>query len=423
MRRRGFNGNVRRRGPGPRRAAGPSDTARGSGAPRDFRAAAAPATPTTYASLDGGVIASSLILVSIGIVMVYSTTAPLSIGRTLPSHFVRHLCVAALAFAIAALALRVPLAFWRRVALPLWGFSVLLLFLTLLIGDSANGAQRWLRVPHAGISFQPVELAKWATLMVVASALAPLSERAMAGWPPVRAALVFTLPAIVPLLLQPDFGNAMVLIALVGLLLFCAGIPLRFLIAPAALSIAGAALYVMFRPYALARVRGFLDPWRHSQAEGFQLVQSFVAFGRGELFGVGIGDGRQKLFYLPEAHTDFILSVVAEELGLAGVLLVLGAFAAFIVAGARIARRARDPFALLTAFGMTALVALPAIVNAAVVMGLAPTKGFTLPFLSYGGNSLLVCALAVGILLRLGACEAAPEARRIGAAAARPWPG
>ena len=117
---------------------------------------------------------------------------------------------------------------------------------------------------------------------------------------------------------------------------------------------------------------------------------------------MGLGDGRQKLFYLPEAHTDFILSVVAEELGLAGVLLVLGAFAAFLVAGARIARRARDPFALLTAFGMTALIALPAIVNAAVVMGLAPTKGFTLPFLSYGGNSLLVCALAVGILLRLG---------------------
>jgi cell division protein FtsW len=359
--------------------------------------------------------------VSIGVVMVYSTTAPLSIGRTLPPHFVRHLCVAALAFAIAALALRVPLAVWRRIAPALWGFSVLLLFATLVFGDSANGAQRWLRVPHLGVAFQPVELAKWATLLVVASGLAPLSERAMAGWQPVRIALVFTLPTIVPLLLQPDFGNAVVLVALVGLLLFCAGIPLRFLLAPAALSVAGAALYVMVRPYALARVRGFLDPWGYSQAEGFQLVQSFVAFGRGELLGVGIGDGRQKLFYLPEAHTDFILSVVAEELGLAGVLLVLGAFAAFCLAGARIARRARDPFALLTAFGMTGLVVLPAIVNAAVVMGLAPTKGFTLPFLSYGGNSLLVCALAVGILLRLGCCEAAPEERRIGAAAARPW--
>jgi cell division protein FtsW len=419
MRRRGFNGAVRRRGPGARRAGGPGASERRTGASHHFRPAAAPAAPVARAGLDASLIIPAMLLVSLGVVMVYSTTAPLAIGHTLPPYFVRHLFVTAVAFTIAALALRVPLSVWRRIALPLWGGSVLLLFATLVVGDSANGAQRWLRVPHVGMAFQPVELAKWATLLVVASALAPLSERGMAGWKPVRAALVFTVPVIFPLLLQPDFGNALVLVALVGLLLFCAGIPIRFLVAPAALSGAGAALYVTLRPYALARVRGFLDPWRYSQGEGFQLVQSFVAFGRGELLGVGLGDGRQKLFYLPEAHTDFILSVVAEELGLAGVLVVLGAFAAFIVAGTRIARRARDPFALLTAIGMTALVALPAIVNAAVVMGLAPTKGFTLPFLSYGGNSLLVCALAVGILLRLGSCEAAPEARRIGAAAAR----
>jgi cell division protein FtsW len=324
-----------------------------------------------------------------------------------------------LALATAALALRVPLAVWRRAALPLWLLSVALLLATLLVGDAVNGAQRWLRVPRLGVALQPVELAKWATVLVIASALAPLSERAMAGWQPVRLALVFTLPPVVPLLFQPDFGNALVLVALVGLLLFCAGIPLRFLLAPAAVCAAGAVLFVATNPYALARVRGFLDPWGLAQGKGFQLVQSFVAFGRGDLLGVGLGDGRQKLFYLPEAHTDFILSVVAEELGLVGVLVVLGAFAAFVVAGARIARRARDPFALLVAFGMTALVGLPAVVNAAVVMGLAPTKGFTLPFLSYGGNSLLVCALAVGILLRVGACEAAPEPRRIGAASGR----
>lgn len=418
MKRRGAAGALRRRGPAARRAGGPGAFERRAAPTRHFRPAAAPKVKAS-AGPDGGVILSTAILVSLGVVMIYSATAPLAIGRALPPHFVRHLFVAALAVGIGALATRVPLALWRRAALPLWAFSVLLLLATLLVGDSAGGAQRWLRVPHAGLAFQPVELAKFATLLVVASALAPLSERAMAGWQPVRAALLFTVPPVVPLLFQPDFGNALVLVALVGVLLFCAGIPLRVLAAPAVVSVAGAALYVALRPYALARVRGFLDPWRFAQAEGFQLVQSFVAFGRGELLGVGLGDGRQKLFYLPEAHTDFILSVVAEELGLAGVLLVLGAFAAFLVAGARIARRARDPFALLTAFGMTALIALPAIVNAAVVMGLAPTKGFTLPFLSYGGNSLLVCALAVGILLRLGACEAAPEIQRIGAAAPR----
>ena len=421
MKRKGTAGVLHRRGPVARRAGGPGGGfERRTQITRHFRPAAAPREKTAAAAPDGAIILSAAILISLGVVMVYSTTAPLAIGRALPPYFIRHLCVAALALGIGAVAMRVPLALWRRIALPLWGFSVFLLLATLLVGDSAGGAQRWLRLPHAGFAFQPVELAKFATLLVIASALAPLSERAMAGWRPVRAALLFTVPVVAPLLFQPDFGNALVLVALVGVLLFCAGIPLRVLAAPAVVSIAGAALYVALRPYALARVRGFLDPWRFAQAEGFQLVQSFVAFGRGELLGVGLGDGRQKLFYLPEAHTDFILSVVAEELGLAGVLLVLGAFAAFLVAGARIARRARDPFALLTAFGMTALIALPAIVNAAVVMGLAPTKGFTLPFLSYGGNSLLVCALAVGILLRLSAYEAAPEVQRIGAAAPRP---
>jgi cell division protein FtsW len=144
-----------------------------------------------------------------------------------------------------------------------------------------------------------------------------------------------------------------------------------------------------------------------------------VAFGRGGLLGVGLGDGRQKLYYLPEAHTDFILAGIAEELGLVGVLVVLGAFAAFVWAGVRIAQRAREPFAALVAIGMTSLIGIPAAVNASVVMGLLPTTGFTLPFVSYGGNSLLICSLAVGILLRIGACEAAPIQPRISGASRR----
>ena len=164
---------------------------------------------------------------------------------------------------------------------------------------------------------------------------------------------------------------------------------------------------------------GFINPWQRATAEGFHLVQSFVAFGRGGGFGVGLGDGRQKLFYLPEAHTDFILSVVAEELGLAGVLLVLGAFAALVLAGTRVARRARDPFILLVAFAMTTLIALPAAVNAGVVMGVVPTTGFTLPFLSFGGSSLLSCSLALGILLRIAAREAPVRPRRVAGAAPR----
>ena len=153
--------------------------------------------------------------------------------------------------------------------------------------------------------------------------------------------------------------------------------------------------------------------------EGFQLVQSFVAFGRGGALGVGVGDGRQKLFYLPEAHTDFILSVVAEELDIFGVLVVVGSFAAITIAGLRIARRARDPFVLLVATGMTAIIVVPAAINAAVVMGVAPTTGLTLPFLSHGGNSLACTAVALGVLLRIAAREAPAQTARVRGAATR----
>jgi cell division protein FtsW len=206
---------------------------------------------------------------------------------------------------------------------------------------------------------------------------------------------------------------------MVGVLLFVAGTPLRMLSGLGALAMLGCATFVALRPYALARWKGFLAPWQTASGEGFQLVQSFVAFGRGGAFGVGLGDGRQKLSYLPEAHTDFILSVIAEELGLVGVLVVLGAFAALALAGMRIARRAREPFALLVAVGMTSLIVVPAAVNGAVVMGLLPTTGFTLPFLSFGSNSLVVCALAVGILLRIAAREAAPRRSGVTGAIAR----
>ncbi|MBW1844725.1 MAG: FtsW/RodA/SpoVE family cell cycle protein, partial [Deltaproteobacteria bacterium] len=236
---------------------------------------------------------------------------------------------------------------------------------------------------------------------------------------PILGAAALCVPPVALLLLQPDFGSSLVLCAAVGVLLFAAGTPMRYLIPPAVLSIGGAAVYIALRPYAHLRWIGVLDPLPTATREGFQLVQSFVAFARGGIFGVGLGGGRQKLYYLPEAHTDFILAGIAEELGLIGVLAVLGAFAALVWAGARIAQRAREPLAALVAIGMTSLIGIPAAINASVVMGLLPTTGFTLPFVSYGGNSLLICSLAVGILLRIGACEAAPVQTRISDASRR----
>ncbi|MEN8181134.1 MAG: FtsW/RodA/SpoVE family cell cycle protein [Myxococcota bacterium] len=367
------------------------------------------------ASLDGGLLTSVGLLLAIGVVMLYSTTAPLSLGHPIPPHFARQLGACVVALLLAGAAAVLPLSLWRRAALPLWGLSVGLLLLTDLFAPEVNGARRWLSIPGLGTSFQPGELAKLTTLLAVSAALADargrgrLSPRGL-----MRPVLLIAAPALL-LVRQPDLGGGVVLVLLGGLLVFVAGVPLRLLGLAGAAGAAVVGLFVALNPYALRRVTGFLDPWARASDEGFQLVQSFVAFGSGGLLGRGLGDGRQKLFYLPEAHTDFILSVVAEEIGLLGVLLVLGGFAALLVAGLRIAGRARDPFAVLTGFAMTMLLTVPAAVNAGVVMGVLPTKGLALPFLSYGRTSLLVSFLAVGVLLGIGRAGARP--RR----AARAW--
>ncbi len=372
------------------------------------------AQPLANSAPDGGLLLAASVLAAVGLVMVYSATAPLHLGRVLPPHFLRHLGATGLGIAVATLALRVPLPVWRRAALPLWVTAVALLAATLVVGVRVNNARRWFDL--GGFVFQPGELAKLATLVAMAALLAQAPRRSPRALAPVLGLAV--LPAGL-LVLQPDTGNAVLLLVLAAALLFVAGTPLRVLVAPGAIAAAVLMAAVALRPYALARVRAFLDPWGTSQAEGFQIVQSFVAFGRGGALGVGLGDGRQKLHYLPEAHTDFVLSVVAEELGLVGVALVLGAFAALWLAGCRIAGRARDRFALLAVFGMTSLLVVPAALNAAVVMGLVPPKGLTLPFLSYGRSSLLVCFLALGLLLRAGRREAAPTPRAVASAKRR----
>ena len=383
-----------------------SNAARAVHKPRAFAANA----------LDGGMIAAISILAGIGLVMIYSLTAPLAATSAMPPQFIRQLVALATSILVMIAALRVPLAVWRRLALPLWGISNVLLLATLVIGIEVNGARRWLELP--GLRLQAAEVAKFATLLAVAVLLTATPSR-RARLKPVVRAVALCVPPVALLLMQPDFGSSLVLCAAVGALLFAAGTPMRLLVPSTVLASGGAAVYVALNPYAQSRLTGFLDPWATATREGFQLVQSFVAFARGGPFGVGLGGGRQKLYYLPEAHTDFILAGIAEELGLVGVLVVLGAFAAFVWAGVRIAQRVQEPFAALVAIGMTCLIGIPAAVNAAVVMGLLPTTGFTLPFVSYGGNSLLICSLAVGILLRIGACEAAPAQPRISGASRR----
>ena len=281
-----------------------------------------------------------------------------------------------------------------------------MLALVPLIGDKVNGARRWLTLPGLGFQFQPSEFARWVTLIAVVTVLAgreQVSRRASAA--PIGALALAAIPAGL-IFIEPDTGSAVVLLGLVAILLFIAGTPLRIFAIPGALLGAALAVAIQFRPYVADRILAFRDPWAHADDQGFQLVQSFVAFARGGLFGVGLGDGRQKLYYLPEAHTDFVLSVLAEELGLFGVAIVIGAFAALLIAGCRIALRSRDRFNFLMAAGMTALLTVPAVLNGAVVMGLVPPKGIAMPFLSYGRTSLLVSFVAVGTLLGIARREA-----------------
>ena len=352
-----------------------------------------------------GAVASAVgILALIGAVAVFSATATLS-EDTFSPHFVRH--IAGLAFGALLMlgAARTPLVAWYRLAYAVYGIAIAALVATLVLGFVAGGARRWLMLP-GGIVFQPVELAKLATVLAVCAFLSRNDARGSVTPRTCGLAFVFAAIPMALCLLQPDLGSAVVIAALVGLIVFAAGAPVALLAIPALSGAGGVALYCFVNPYAMKRVLAFLNPWDDPTGIGFQLVQSFVAFGRGGLFGTGPGNGLQKLHYLPEAHTDFILSVIAEEAGLIGVACVLGLFAALVVTGLRIAQRATHRFGLLLGLGATLLIGLPALLNGAVVMGLLPPKGLTLPFLSYGRSSLLMACVSAGILISIARASA-----------------
>jgi cell division protein FtsW len=356
-------------------------------------------TENTTAGVDPGISIATALLISMGVVMSYSATAALALDSRLPPLFFDHLIGVAIGLAAATGAYMLPARALRRLAIPFWLLTIGGLVVTLMLGVEVNGAQRWLEIPGLEFRFQPGELAKFATLLAIASWLSRKDDRReVSTRRSIQAAGIALLPAGL-LLLQPDLGNAVVLVVLSAGLLFIAGTPWPRFVLPGAAGVILLGFYISMNDYARQRIIGFLDPFREVKGPGWQLVQSYLAFGQGGLLGQGLGNGRQKLDYLPEVHTDFVLALVAEELGLLGVLFVLGAFAALWVTGTRVARRARDRFDLLCAFGMVTLLTVPALLNASVVMGLVPTKGLTLPFLSYGRTSLVMSCVALGILL------------------------
>jgi cell division protein FtsW len=361
--------------------------------------AAATAHAENPSGIDPGIAIATALLITLGVVMSYSATAALALDSMIPPLFFDHLVGLAIGLVATAVAYRLPVQFIRQMAMPVWILTLLLLAATVIFGIQVNGATRWLEVPGIGFRFQPGELAKCATLLAIATLLSRKDDRReISTRRSLQAAGMALLPAGL-LLLQPDLGNAVVLVILCALLLFVAGTPWPRFVLPGIAGVLLVGTYVATNDYARRRIMGFLDPFGESRGAGWQLVQSYVAFGQGGLIGQGLGNGRQKLEYLPEVHTDFVLALVAEELGLLGVLVVLGAFGALWATGMRVARRAKNRFDLLCGFAMVALLTLPALLNASVVMGMVPTKGLTLPFLSYGRTSLVVSCFALGILL------------------------
>ncbi len=342
----------------------------------------------------------TLALVAFGIVCVYSaTSAPAAVGGGNPNHYVERQGM----YALFGIVLMVVAQRWdyrrlRAMAPVLVLASLGLLAAVLVLGPSVNGARRW--IGFGPVVFQPSELAKLALAVWAAAYLSRRPPPRSLGqlWRPVG--LLAGLYALL-LLAEPDLGTAIALMLILAAMLLVAGTPARVL--GLALLIAGGigTLSIWLEPYRRARFFAFLHPWHDAQGSGFQIVQAMIGMGSGGVFGAGLGNGIAKLFYLPEAPTDMMLANIGEELGLIGVTCVIFAYMVYAYAGLRIALNCRDPFGKRLAVGLTMLVCGQAMVNIAAVMGLAPLTGIPLPFLSYGGSSLVVLLASVGILLNI----------------------
>ena len=311
----------------------------------------------------------------------------------------------ALALGAAGLALSVPVVVWQRLAwlLLLLVLASLVLLLVPGLGETANGATRWLML--GGFSLQSSEYAKLFMACYVAACMARLKDKPKVSPANLVKPLAALLALVLLLLWQPDLGTSVIIaFAMLGVI-FLAGAPWRFFLPLACLATVGAILLTLLQPYRVDRLLAFRNPWQDHLDSGYQLTHALIAFGRGEWLGLGLGNSIQKLDFLPEAHTDFIFSIIGEELGVVGALLVIAAFTALTLRmfaiGIQAKRQGLDFHAYL-AYGLALLLGIQALVNIGVNLGALPTKGLTLPFISYGGNSLIVSCVMVAILLRIG---------------------
>ena len=343
-------------------------------------------------------------LLALGVVMTYSASAVYA-DQTFQSatYFLRRqIFYTIIGSFLFFLATTIDPAFLRKHSRLLMALAIVLLVAVFLpfLGRRAGGARRWIQLSF--LSFQPVEFAKLAMCIYLSDYLSRKRESISAG-----SITVFAAPAILLFLLfmlviaQPDLGSCIFLFLLMGILFFLSGIRLRYILIALGFALVLVVFLIWKAAYRMSRITAFLDPWKDPRGSGFQIIQSFVAFGLGGIKGVGLGQGTQKLFYLPQSHTDFIFSVIGEELGLIGALFVVLLYGAFFFFGNRLAQRCRDPFLRLLAFSLVIFITLQAVINLLVVVGLIPTKGLPLPFVSYGGTALIFHMISVGLLVAI----------------------
>ncbi len=354
-------------------------------------------------SFDKILMADVLFLCVVGVVMVYSASAYMAMDAYQDEHFFlkRELLYALLGLVGMLVMANINYVHLRYFVYPFLAICLALMILVLIpgIGVKVGGAQRWLQI--GSIKFQPSEMTKIGLILYMAHSLkrkeGKIKDFAYGFTPYVMILGVF----FMLMLLQPDLGTAVSLAMVVMLMLFMAGTRLRYLISLALLSIPLLYALIMGEAYRRRRLSAFLDPWKDAAGAGFQIIQSFLAIGSGGLTGTGLAQGHQERLFLPEPHTDFIFAIIGEELGFLGAVVVVMAFAIFFYRGMLISLRSVDPFGRYLALGLTGMVSIQALLNLGVVVGLLPTKGLTLPLISYGGSSLMMTFIGVGILLNI----------------------
>jgi len=345
-----------------------------------------------------------LFLVGIGIVMVYSASSALALKKFGTDYYFlkKQAFFALIGIVVLVMCRHFPYKFYRLLTYPLLILAIIFLVVIQIseFGYSAGGSVRWFR--FGSFTFQPSELARFAMVIYLAYSMNKKKDKLKDFYvgflPHILALSIFAFLII----LQPDFGSVVILGAITWIMLFVGGARILHLLSPLLIILPTLYYFLLSAPYRIKRIIGFWDPWRYSADEGYQIVHSLMAFGTGGIWGSGIGKGYQKLFYLPEPHTDFIFSVIGEEVGLLGVLIILGLYLLILWRGISIARNAEDSFASFLAIGITTAIGLQVCINMGVTLGLLPTKGLTLPFLSYGGTSLLLSMASIGILMNIG---------------------